>query len=80
MDPFPKSVLPTGTVAPGTTLTYTIGYSNTGDGAATNVVITDTLPAHTSVTNANGGVVSPTAVSWTVSRRTRSTTATSTAR
>lgn len=38
-----KSVSPATKVPPGTTLTYTITYSNTGAGPATNFVITDVL-------------------------------------
>lgn len=38
-----KSVSPATQVPPGTTLTYTISYANTGTGPATNFVITDVL-------------------------------------
>lgn len=38
-----KSVSPATKVPPGTTLTYTIAYSNSGAGPATNFVITDVL-------------------------------------
>ncbi|MEM7029500.1 MAG: FG-GAP-like repeat-containing protein [Chloroflexota bacterium] len=34
----------TGQIQPGQTLTYSLAFSNTGDGAATGIVITDTLP------------------------------------
>lgn len=42
-----KSVSPTGTQSPGTDLTYTIDFSNTGTVAARNLVITDPRPAFT---------------------------------
>ncbi len=60
-----KSVSSTGNrTRPGDTLTYTISYTNTGSGVATQVVVTDTQPAYTTyvggsvqVNNAaNGGV------------------------
>ena len=41
-----KSVSPSGNVAPGATLTYTIVMTNSG-GAATAVVVTDPIPANT---------------------------------
>jgi peptide/nickel transport system substrate-binding protein len=40
-----KSVTPTEDVSPGGTVTYTIVLSNSGDGPATDVVMTDTLPS-----------------------------------
>src|SRR5439155_1582540 len=36
-------------------ITYTISYANTGTAGATNVVITDTIPANTSFVSATGG-------------------------
>jgi uncharacterized repeat protein (TIGR01451 family) len=42
-----KSVSPTGNQPPGTTLTYTVVVSNTGDGEATTVVINDAIPTNT---------------------------------
>src|SRR5205823_637399 len=42
-------------VAPGSNITYTISYSNTGNMNATGVVITDTIPANTSFVSATGG-------------------------
>ncbi|MFA6450054.1 MAG: isopeptide-forming domain-containing fimbrial protein [bacterium] len=42
-----KSVSPTGTQPPGTDLVYTITVTNSGTGVATNVVITDNIPANT---------------------------------
>ncbi len=42
-----KSVSPTGNQPPGTTLTYTVVVSNTGDGEATTVVIADQIPTNT---------------------------------
>ncbi|HEX8173792.1 MAG TPA: hypothetical protein VF543_01605 [Pyrinomonadaceae bacterium] len=42
-----KSVSPTGTQMPGTDLTYTIAFSNTGGNTARNLVITDPDPSST---------------------------------
>jgi LPXTG-site transpeptidase (sortase) family protein len=54
-------------VSPGTTLTYAILVSNTGNQAATGVVITDTLPTGlTFVSAANGGTHSSGVITWTV--------------
>jgi len=35
------------TVAPGDTITYTLNYANNGQGSATSVIISDTIPAST---------------------------------
>ncbi len=43
------------TAAPGDALTYTINYSNVGATGATNVVVTDVLPAQASFVSATGG-------------------------
>ena len=40
-----KTVEPVGSIIQGEWITYTLSYSNTGTGAATQVVITDTLDA-----------------------------------
>src|SRR5207245_491597 len=42
-------------VAAGGTITYTLGYSNTGSAGATVVVISDTVPANTTFVSATGG-------------------------
>ena len=42
-----KTVNPTGTQLPGTVLEYTITATNTGNGTATDVSVTDTIPTHT---------------------------------
>lgn len=42
-----KSVLPAGPQTPGTVLTYTVVIDNGGSGAASNVVMTDPVPANT---------------------------------
>jgi uncharacterized repeat protein (TIGR01451 family) len=42
-----KAVSPAGNQPPGTMLTYTIVVSNTGSGTASNVVLTDPIPANT---------------------------------
>jgi len=39
-----KLVVPTGSVEPGELITYTLTYSNSGEGTATGVVITDIVP------------------------------------
>ncbi len=43
-----KSVVPSGTIASGTTLTYTLTYRNTSTGKATNAILSDTIPPHSS--------------------------------
>ncbi|HFD38336.1 MAG TPA: DUF11 domain-containing protein [Anaerolineae bacterium] len=40
-----KAVTPTADIEPGDSVTYTLTLSNSGDGAATGVVLTDALPA-----------------------------------
>jgi uncharacterized repeat protein (TIGR01451 family) len=51
-------------------LGYTITYNNTGSAPATNTVLTDTIPAGTSVDNAGGGTVSTsggnTTITWSI--------------
>ncbi|MEK9148751.1 MAG: hypothetical protein AAB267_01750, partial [Candidatus Desantisbacteria bacterium] len=42
-----KTVSPSGTQTPGTELTYTIAYHNTGQGTATQVIFTDMVPPGT---------------------------------
>jgi uncharacterized repeat protein (TIGR01451 family) len=61
-----KSASPMTAVA-GTTVTFTIAYSNTG-GAATNFVITDTVPTgSTLVAGSQGtGTVSGGVITWTI--------------
>lgn len=43
-----KTNQPTGEVKPGDTIIYTLCYSNTGNGDATGVLLTDALPRYTS--------------------------------
>ncbi len=43
------------TAAPGELLTYALAYQNSGNAAATAVVLTDTLPARTTFVSASGG-------------------------
>jgi LPXTG-site transpeptidase (sortase) family protein len=53
------------TVAPGTTLTYTLTISNVGNQGATGVEVTDTIPANTSFVSASdGGTESGGVVTW----------------
>jgi uncharacterized repeat protein (TIGR01451 family) len=42
-----KSVSPTGAQAPNSVLTYTVVITNNGNGTATNLVLTDPIPANT---------------------------------
>lgn len=42
-----RTSMGTASVSPGATLTYTLNYINTGAGTATNVIITDAVPAGT---------------------------------
>lgn len=42
-----KEVSPAGTQPPGTQLTYTVTVTNIGSGLATNVIVTDPIPANT---------------------------------
>jgi uncharacterized repeat protein (TIGR01451 family) len=63
--PLVKSVSPSGSQPPGTDLTYTIAFSNTGNTAAQQFVINDPIPTSTdfkvgSVTTALGGLSSVT--------------------
>jgi len=61
-----KSVTPTNAAA-GATVTYTLAYANTGTANATNVTLTDTLPAHLTYTSgsaSSGGTFSASALTW----------------
>lgn len=54
-------------VLAGSNITYTIAYSNTGTGGATNVVIADVVPVNTTFVSAsNGGSLSGSTVTWTI--------------
>ncbi|MFH0828988.1 MAG: DUF11 domain-containing protein [Candidatus Kerfeldbacteria bacterium] len=57
----------TNSAAPGATLNYAITVTNGGDLPATNVTITDTVPAHLTVVTPipDGGVLSSNTVTWT---------------
>jgi len=61
-----KSVYPEGEVLPGTVLTFTIKYKNTGNGTATNVIITDVIDFNLcNVTNiSHGGKYTQGTISW----------------
>jgi uncharacterized repeat protein (TIGR01451 family) len=57
-----KSVSPPGPVMPGQTITYTLAFSNIGSTTASNVMITDTIPAsltHLYVVS-NGAIITDT--------------------
>jgi len=52
-------------VSAGSNITYTFGYSNTGNASATSVILTDTLPASTTFVSATGGgTLSAGTVTW----------------
>jgi len=61
-----KSIYPEGKVLPGTVLTFTIKYKNTGNGPATNVIITDRIDSNLSnVTNiSDGGRYNAGTITW----------------
>ena len=62
-----KTVSPAGNIAAGGVLRYTIAFTNTGDITATNVIITDVVPIHTTFLSAqDGGVHANGVVTWTV--------------
>jgi uncharacterized repeat protein (TIGR01451 family) len=65
-----KSSCTTNPVPANGQLSYTLTYSNTGSAAATNTVLTDTIPVGTTVANAGGGTPSVsngrTTLSWTI--------------
>ncbi|HWB63244.1 MAG TPA: T9SS type A sorting domain-containing protein, partial [Chitinophagales bacterium] len=46
LDPNEKEVSPTGNVSPGTWLTYTVRFQNTGTAPAVNILVTDTLSSY----------------------------------
>ena len=55
------------TAIPGETLIYTLNYSNTGGGDATNVVISDAIPARTTFVSAtSGGAFASGTVTWSI--------------
>ena len=52
---------------PGTSLTYSLAYGNSGDADATDVVLSDVLPARTTFVSADaGGTFDGTSVRWSV--------------
>src|SRR5207247_917698 len=54
-------------VAAGGTITYTLGYSNTGNSGATGVVLSDTIPVNTTFVSATGGgALSAGIVTWSI--------------
>jgi uncharacterized repeat protein (TIGR01451 family) len=69
LDTITKSVVDldgNGTFAPGDRVRYTIRVENTGSEAATNVVVTDVIPAGlTDVVAADGGVLAGNTITWT---------------
>ena len=64
--PITKVVTPTGLVAPGDLLTYTITTTNTGIVTATGVVVTDAVPAGTTFVSASLPFAGPSPVQWTI--------------
>ena len=65
-----KSACTTNPIPNNGLLAYTITYSNTGSAAATNTVLTDTIPDGTSVADSGGGTVTTsgghTTITWTI--------------
>ncbi len=57
-DPNHKSVTPTGTIMPGTTLEYMLEFENTGNDTAHNIHILDTLSGYLDVSTLKAGVSS----------------------
>src|SRR5207247_11309196 len=54
-------------VAAGSTITYTLTYSNTGSSGATGVVLSDTVPVKTTLVSATGGgTLSAGGVAWSI--------------
>jgi uncharacterized repeat protein (TIGR01451 family) len=54
-------------VAPGSNITYTLAYANTGNSNASGVVLSDTLPANTTFVSATGGgTASTSVVTWSI--------------
>ncbi len=51
-------------VAPGSTVTYDLGFGNTGNGPATGAVLRATLPDGVTITDAGGGSVNGQVVTW----------------
>ncbi len=51
-------------VPTGGTITYTLNFQNTGNANATSVVISDTIPANTTLVSAPGGSPDPSSVQW----------------
>ncbi|MBU1956219.1 DUF11 domain-containing protein, partial [Patescibacteria group bacterium] len=49
---------------PGDIITYTLSYKNTGNAQATNVIITDDIPAGTTYVSDSGGVLASSTVSF----------------
>ncbi|MGQ0521766.1 MAG: choice-of-anchor P family protein [Actinomycetota bacterium] len=60
-----KTACPT-TAVPGGTLTYTIDFGNIGLTTATGVVLTDTVPTGTALTDSGGGSVEGSTITWTI--------------
>lgn len=65
-----KSACTTNPIPNNGLLSYTITYSNTGSAPATNTVLTDTIPAGTTVADSGGGVPTTsggqTTITWTI--------------
>ena len=58
---------PTISVVNGETITYTLSFANTGNAEATNVIITDTLPAGTTFSSCTGGCTqNGNTITWTI--------------
>jgi uncharacterized repeat protein (TIGR01451 family) len=57
---------PSTAVKPGDNVSYTLTVTNTGNGAASNVVITDTLPAALTFVSSTGGCTGTTTITCTI--------------
>lgn len=82
--PLNKTVSPT-TVTPGNLLTYTLTLANVGAYTATNVIITDTIPAHTTYFDSTPPASAPnpaagSVITWTIAQLDAGATATVTLR
>ena len=60
-----KRAQPSSGVLPNDVVTFTLAFTNTGDMDATGIVVTDRIPANTTLLQSNGAVVVGDVLSWT---------------